>query len=152
MCKLRFYSASSGPDKYGYLRKTGIVTGFEVELSTFSHWICRLVSSLEAVTVRLLVITSILFVLDLLVRIPNAFISRLVCKGSLDTNSSLFWSITHASLFELPVAQTQVTASPGHTDCLSQSTEISLSVKSECHNHNSKFRFGAFIRIQPTYM
>ena len=113
---------------------------FEVERPTFSHRINRSVPLMKAVAVRLLAITLIPFLSYVSVRIPNVLepvILCLVSKGSLDAKTSLPSSVTHISVFELPVAHSQVTVSPGHTDRLSQVIEISLSVKSRCNDHNT---------------
>ena len=56
--------------------------------------------------------------------VPEPRTSRLVSKESSDVNSILVPLVIHASAFEFPVAQTQVTVSPGHADCLLQVSKV----------------------------
>ena len=96
----------------------------EVERSMFSH--VNLIE-IEATKVRLLVITVIPFLLELFVRIANVLeplILRLVPRASVDANVSLSSLLVQASEVEFPVVQVQVTVSPEHEDCLSQSIEV----------------------------
>ena len=85
---------------------------------------------MEPAAVRLLVITPIPFLLFLSVRIAKLVpvTLRLASRGSVGGKAILLPSTTHASVFDPPVAQTQVTGSPGHTEGLSHVIDISLSV------------------------
>jgi L-aminopeptidase/D-esterase-like protein len=82
-------------------------------------------------------ITLIPFTSEFSVSIANAFdvdMLRLVCIVSFDINCTPTPFVIQASVFEFPVAQVQVTVSPGHTDDLSQamkgaSIDIKLQIK-----------------------
>lgn len=114
----------------------------EVERSMFSH--VNLIE-LEATKVRLLVITVIPFLLELSVRVANVlepFILRLVPRVSVDPNVSLFSLSVQESEVEFPVVQVQVTVSPGHADCLSQSIEVASIVEKD-----KKILFQSIINI-----
>jgi hypothetical protein len=104
---------------------------FEVERSIFSH-VSILLLELEATKVKLLVITLRPFMLELSVSTAKNVLEpvtlHLISEGSLDIKNTLFPSLVHASEFELSVVQVQVTVSPGHTDCLSQSIEVVFTV------------------------
>ena len=100
----------------------------EVERSMFSH--VNLIE-LEATKVRLLVITVIPFLFEVFVRVANMlepFILRLVPRASVDANVSLSSLSVQASEVEFPVVQVQVTVSPEHADCLSQSIEVASKI------------------------
>lgn len=76
---------------------------------------------------KLLVITWIPFTLEFSVSTANALdpdTTLRVSRASFDENTSLFPLLVQASAFELPMAQVQVTVSPGHTDCLSHVTRV----------------------------
>ena len=82
---------------------------------------------LEEINVILLIITLTPFVSEFSVStadILKPFALSLVRGGSFDANSSLVPLIIQVSAFEFPVVQMQVTVSPGHADCLSQSIEV----------------------------
>ena len=100
------------------------------ERSTFSH-ITTLLILLGVMKVRLLTITLTPFLSEfsaITANVLELFTSRLVIRGSFDANSSLLPSVIHTSVFEFPVLQVQVTVSPGHTDCWSQSTEVESTI------------------------
>ena len=81
--------------------------------------------------VKMLVITLTSFVSEISVSITNALDPRTLCliiKESFAINSSLFPLLIQASEFEFPVAQVQVTVSPGHTDCLSHVTRAAPAI------------------------
>lgn len=105
-----------------------MITDFENERSTFSH-----VSMLfiEAMKVRLLMITLMPFLSEFSLstaNVPEPFTLCLISRGSVDVKFSVLLPITHESVFDLPVAQTQVTVSPGYADCLSQITEVASTI------------------------
>ena len=100
------------------------MTDVVAERSVFSHVSMLIV---EATNVRLLVITLIPFVAELLVSTADVFepaTLRLVDRGSVDVKVSVLPLIIHTSVFEFAVVQVTVTVSPEHTDCLSQVTEV----------------------------
>ena len=114
-----------------HLPEIGIRRAFVVEPLTFSH-VNKIVSDVEAIKVRLLVITLTPFVLELPVStavVLEPLSSRLVSGGSSAVNSSLLPLFnTQANAFEFPIAEAHVTFSPRHADCLSHVIEVSLSV------------------------
>ena len=100
---------------------------FEIERSTFSHismWV------MEATKVKLLMITTIPFVSELLVSTANVLelVLSLVNRGSVDEKVNVLPFVVQASVVEFPVVQVQVTVSPGHADCLSQVTEAAPTI------------------------
>ena len=106
----------------------GIITDLEVEWSTFSH-VSMLV--IDTMKVKLLVITLMPFVSELFVSTANVLepvTSRLVSRGSVEVNISRFPSLLHSSVLEFSIVQVQVTVSPRHTDCLSQTTEVAATI------------------------
>ena len=77
--------------------------------------------------VRLLVIIRTPLVTELPLSTANALEPCTLClvsKESSEVNSIFGPLIFHASAFEFSVAQTQVTVSPGHADCLLQVSEV----------------------------
>ena len=112
------------------------MTDSEVGRSTFAHVSTTLLPKLEATKVRLLVITLIPLVSE--VSASTAYVlepvkSRLVPRGSVDAKVRLFPLLVQVSVFEFPVVQVQVTVSPRHTDCLSQTIEV-VSKIAVCNN------------------
>ena len=102
----------------------------EIERSMFSH--VNLIELLEAMKVRLLMITVIPFLLEVFVRVANVLEPLILClvpRASVDANVSLLSLLVQASEVEFPVVQVQVTVSPGHADCLSQSIEVVSTVE-----------------------
>ena len=104
---------------------------FMVERATFSH-VNRMVSCVEAIKVRFVVITLTPFVLELLVStayVLEPVTLRLVIKGGSNAANFILSSlIIQTSAFEFPVAEAHVTLSPRQANCLSQVIEVSLSV------------------------
>jgi hypothetical protein len=122
-----------------YIPETGMMTDSEAERSIFSH-VSTVLLELEATNVKLLLSTLMRFILELFVSTANALepvTLRLVSRGSLDVNNSLFPLLVHASAFEFPTVHMQVTVSPGHTDCLSQSTEVVSTIAQAVLKHNN---------------
>ena len=72
--------------------------------------------------------TLIPFAMEFSVRTADPLspgISRIASKASLDENSTLVPLTAHSKAFEFPVAHTQVIViSPGHRNCLSQTTDV----------------------------
>jgi hypothetical protein len=102
----------------------GTMRGVVIARSTFRH--VSTISSEEALTVRLLMITLIPFTSEFSVSTANEFdtdMLRLVSTGLFDMNCTLLPFVIQASVSEFPVVQVQVTVPPGHTDGLSQSTK-----------------------------
>ena len=112
------------------------MTDSEVERPTFSHVSIILLLELEATRVKLLMITLIPFVSELFMSTANVLepsTLRLVSRGSPDVKDTLFPSLVHACEFEFAVVQVQVTGSPEHTVCLSQTTKV---VSAASNNNN----------------
>ena len=113
-----------------YLPTTGSMTVFFLARSAFSHVSITSVS-VELVgtpTVILLMITLTPFLSEVSTSTENILESgtrRIVNGESVDVNDKLNLSslFVQTSVFESPVVQVQVTASPGHTVCLSHITE-----------------------------
>ena len=94
-------------------------------------------------------ITLIPFISEFSVSMANEFdaeILRLVDTGSFDINCTPVPFIIQANVFEFPVAQVQVTVSPGHTDVFSQtmkgaSIDMKVADNNECTGVQNPHRY-----------